>query len=55
LGQTCLFTVSNGSDSAVYYFKSTDRNAVVSATELKLLTTLLSAPTTTIDDYIFGP
>ncbi|MBQ0934177.1 calcium-binding protein [Ideonella paludis] len=55
LGQTCLFTVSNGSDSAVYYFKSTDRNAHVSATELKLLTTLLSAPTTTIDDYIFGP
>jgi trimeric autotransporter adhesin len=55
LGQTCLFTVSNGSDSAVYYFKSTDRNAHVSATELKLLTTLFSAPTTTIDDYIFGP
>lgn len=55
VGQTALFTVHNGSDSAVYYFKAADANATVSADELTLLTTLLNTAHTTIDDYVLGP
>lgn len=54
-GQTALFTVNNGSSSAIYYFKAADANSTVSANELTLLATLLNAPRTLINDYGFGP
>jgi Ca2+-binding RTX toxin-like protein len=54
VGQTALFVVDNGQNSAVYYFKSADTNAVVSASELTLLATLQNMHSTDMSNYIFG-
>ena len=54
VGDTRLFVVDNGSDSAVYLFKSADAGSTVSASELTLLATLDNAASTTVSDYIFG-
>lgn len=51
VGRAALFVVDNGSDSAVYYFKSAGADAVVSASELTLMATLAGTATTTVDDY----
>jgi hypothetical protein len=54
VGQTALFVVDNGTDSALYYFKSAGSDAVVSSSELTLLATLSGAPATGVADYLFG-
>jgi len=54
VGDTRLFIVDNGSDSAVYLFKSADVNSIVSASELTLLATLDNTASTTVGDYLFG-
>jgi Ca2+-binding RTX toxin-like protein len=54
VGDTRLFIVDNGVDSAVYLFKSIDADATVSANELTLVTTLDYAAYTVTTDFIFG-
>jgi Ca2+-binding RTX toxin-like protein len=54
VGQTALFAVDNGTNSAVYYFKSAGADAQVSASELTLLATLQNTPATATTDYLFG-
>jgi Ca2+-binding RTX toxin-like protein len=54
VGDTRLFVVDNGSDSAVYLFKSTDVSATVTASELTLLATLDNTHSSVTTDYIFG-
>jgi len=54
IGQTALFMVDNGSDSALYYFSAQDANAVVDASELTLLVSLTGTPQTTVSDLVFG-
>jgi Ca2+-binding RTX toxin-like protein len=53
-GQTALFVVDNGADSAVFYFKSAGADALVSASELTLLATLSGTPATDVGDYLLG-
>jgi Ca2+-binding RTX toxin-like protein len=53
-GQTALFEVDNGADSAVYYFQSSGADALVSASELTLLATLSGTPSTVVGDYLLG-
>jgi len=52
-GQTALFVLDNGTDTAVYYFKSAGNDAVVSASELTLLATLTGTHDTGAADYLF--
>jgi hypothetical protein len=52
-GDTRLFVVDNGTDSAVYLFSASDANATVSASELTLLATLDYTSTTVVSDYLF--
>ena len=54
IGQTALFMVDNGSDSALYYFEAHDANAVVDASELTLLVSLVGTGQTTVSDLVFG-
>jgi Ca2+-binding RTX toxin-like protein len=54
VGDTRLFVVDNGIDSAIYLFKSADANSTVSANELTLVTTLDNTAFTTTTDYLFG-
>jgi Ca2+-binding RTX toxin-like protein len=54
LGQTTLFVVDNGTDSAVYYFKSAGNDAMVSVSELTLLVTLSGTAHTDVPDYLLG-
>jgi hypothetical protein len=51
IGNTALFAVDNGISSAVYLFTAADADAAVEATELRLLATLTSTPSTAISDY----
>lgn len=53
VGQKALFSVDNGSDTAVFLFTSADANTIVSASELKLLTLLDMVTTTAVSDYLF--
>ncbi|MEK8032071.1 hypothetical protein AACH06_14690 [Ideonella sp. DXS29W] len=53
-GDTRIFVVDNGDDSAVYLFKSADSNATVSASELTLLATLDNNHATAVTDYYLG-
>ncbi|MGM9488828.1 hypothetical protein [Ideonella sp. YS5] len=53
-GDTRLFVVDNGSDSAIYLFKAADTNSIVSANELTLVATLDNTANTTVGDYLFG-
>lgn len=52
LGDTRVFVIDNGRDSAVYYFQSANTNATVSASELTLLATLTGTASTTTADYL---
>ncbi|WP_146054491.1 beta strand repeat-containing protein, partial [Methylovulum psychrotolerans] len=54
LGDTRLFAVDNGVDSALYLFKSAGADAVVSAGELTLLGTLQGTAQTALADYGFA-
>jgi Ca2+-binding RTX toxin-like protein len=51
VGNTALFAVDNGTSSAVLLFTAVDADAVVEATELRLLATLTSTPSTAVSDY----
>jgi Ca2+-binding RTX toxin-like protein len=48
-----LFAVDNGTDRAVFLFRSSGADAVVSAAELTQLVTLSGGTTPTIFDYVF--
>lgn len=50
-GRTALFAVDNGVDTAVYYFTSAGTDALVSASELTLMATLVGTAGTVIGDY----
>ena len=52
IGDSRIFAVDNGSQTAVYQFKAVDADAAVESNELKLLGTLNSAQTA-IGDYLF--
>lgn len=52
IGDTRIFAVDNGSQTAVYQFKAMDADAAVESNELKLLGTLNSAQTG-VGDYLF--
>ncbi|MBB6340578.1 hypothetical protein HNP49_000728 [Pseudomonas fluvialis] len=52
IGDSRIFAVDNGSQTAVYQFKAVDTDAAVESHELKLLGTLNSAQTA-IGDYLF--
>ncbi|MDD5272293.1 MAG: calcium-binding protein [Methylovulum sp.] len=54
IGDTRLFAVDNGVDSALYLFKSAGADAVVSAGELTLLGTLQGTAQTVLADYGFA-
>lgn len=49
-----VFAVNDGSSSAVYLFKSSGSDALVSADELTLLATLEGVASTAASDYAFG-
>ena len=53
-GDTRLFVVDNGHDTAVYLFKSADNSATVAASELTLVATLEGTGATSTSDYLFG-
>lgn len=52
IGDTRIFAVDNGSQTAVYLFKAQDANAIVDSNELKLLGVLDTAQTA-LGDYLF--
>ncbi len=52
IGETRIFAVDNGSQTAVYLFKAQDANAIVDSNELKLLGVLDTAQTA-LGDYLF--
>lgn len=54
VGQTALFAVDNGQDSALYLFTSSGSDRVVHSSELQLLATLSGVAATTTSDYLFG-
>jgi len=54
VGDTRLFVVDNGHDTAVYLFKSIDNSATVTASELTLVATLEGTSATSSTDYLFG-
>ena len=54
VGQTALFVVDNGFDTAVFAFKALNANSTVSASELSFLSTLVATPQTTVVDFGFG-
>jgi Ca2+-binding RTX toxin-like protein len=51
VGRSTLFAVDNGTDSAVFRFTAADANAVVSASELKLLALLKGTAATALADF----
>ena len=53
IGDTRLFVVDNGADSALYLFQSTSNDAQVSAAELTLIGTIQGAGQTALADYGF--
>jgi Ca2+-binding RTX toxin-like protein len=54
LGDSRLFVVDNGKDSAMYLFKAADTDTLVSSTELTLVGTLQGAAQTALADYLFA-
>lgn len=54
VGQTALFVVDNGHDSAQYLFTAANADGVVAANELTLLATLAGTASTTLGDYLLG-
>jgi Ca2+-binding RTX toxin-like protein len=52
-GQTGLFAVDNGVSSALFLFTAADANALVAATELRLLGSLSGTAATVLADYQF--
>lgn len=55
LGQTALFLVDNGTDSALYLFGAQDSDAAVEAGELTMLASLVGQATVSASDVFFGP
>jgi Ca2+-binding RTX toxin-like protein len=55
VGQTALFAVNNGKDSALYLFQSSGMDGVVSAGELHLISKLAGNAALGIQDFQFGP
>jgi Ca2+-binding RTX toxin-like protein len=53
-GDSRLFTVDNGTNSALYLFKSAGADAQVGATELTLIGTLQGTAQTALADYAFA-
>ncbi|BBL74371.1 beta strand repeat-containing protein [Methylomagnum ishizawai] len=53
-GNVRLFAVDNGTDSALFLFKSAGADATVSAAELTLVGTLQGTASTTLADYAFA-
>jgi Ca2+-binding RTX toxin-like protein len=53
VGDTRLFAVDNGTDSAIYRFQSAEANAIVGSTELILVATLQGTASTALADYTF--
>jgi hypothetical protein len=54
LGDTRLFAVDNGTDSALYKFQSADIDAAVEYNELTLVGTLQRTAQTALADYHFA-
>ena len=54
MGDTRVFAVDNGVDSALYLFKSAGADALVSSTELTLIGTLQGSAQTALADYTFA-
>ena len=54
MGDTRVFAVDNGVDSALYLFKSAGADALVSSTELTLIGTLQGTAQTALADYTFA-
>jgi Ca2+-binding RTX toxin-like protein len=54
VGQSVLFTVDNGVNSALFLFGALDADAFVEFNELTLLATLGNTPSTQIMDYVWG-
>ena len=54
VGDTRLFAVDNGTDSALFLFKSAGADAAVSATELTLVGVLQGTAQTVLADYAFA-
>ncbi len=54
LNDTRLFVVDNGTDSAVYMFKSAGADSLVSSTELSLVGLLQATPQTALADFMFA-
>jgi trimeric autotransporter adhesin len=54
IGDTRVFAVDNGVDSALYLFKSAGADALVSSTELTLIGTLQGSAQTALADYTFA-
>ena len=54
VGDTRLFVVDNGTDSAVYLFTASNADATIGANELTLVTTLQGTGSTGTGDYYFG-
>ena len=53
-GDLRLFVVDNGTQTAIFRFRSSSANGAVTASELTLVATV-NAPSTTVSDYTFGP
>jgi Ca2+-binding RTX toxin-like protein len=53
-GDTRLFAVDNGTDSALYRFQAADADAAVEANELTLIVTLQGTAQTALADYAFA-
>lgn len=54
IGDSRVFAMDNGVDSAVFLFQSSNADAQVTANELTLLGTLQGVAQTTLSDYTFG-
>jgi len=54
VGDSRLFTVDNGVDTALYQFKSAGNDSVVSSTELTLIGALQGVSQTTLADFSFA-
>jgi Ca2+-binding RTX toxin-like protein len=54
IGDTALFVVDNGTDSALYRFRSSGADAFVSGSELTHVATLVGNSATALADYVFA-
>lgn len=52
-GQTAVFVLDNGVDSAAFYFQSSGNDALVSSNELSLLVTLTGSVNLSVEDVVW--